>query len=129
MDYFLTLHLMILFPLKALHRYVLFSLALFVVVQTFKFVDFNSPQWVFNYLNDFLTIPIVATFCLHGIWLVKKDQTIRLNLFTIFSLAALFSIYFEFYLPKQSDRYTGDYWDVFCYLLGGLVFYVLQKKK
>lgn len=116
------------FPLKTLHRYFLLSLAIFTVVQTLKFFDFNSPTWVFNYLNDFLTLPIVATFCLHGIWLVKKDQTIRLNRWTILSLVALYSLYFEIYLPQLSHRYTSDYWDILCYLFGGLVFYVLQKK-
>ena len=61
------------------------------------------------------------------IWAIKKDRTIRLNIFTIISLVALFSLYFEFYLPKQSTRYTGDLWDVVCYFLGGMLFYFLQN--
>ncbi|MDC8000006.1 hypothetical protein POV26_03080 [Aequorivita todarodis] len=84
-------------------------------------------NWIFHHLNDFLTIPLVATVCLHGVWLVKKDKSIRLNIFTIFSLVALFSIFFEYYLPQQSHRYTGDIWDVLCYFLGGTAFYLLQK--
>lgn len=71
---------------------------------------------------------MVATLCLHGVWLIKKDKTIRLDIFTILSLVALFSIYFEYYLPKQSYRYTGDIWDVVCYGLGGIIFYLLQKR-
>ncbi len=116
------------FPLKYLHSYVALSLILFLIVQSLKSHSHQSPPWVFHYLNDFLTIPIVATICLHGVWLLKKNNAIRLNLYSILSLVALFSLYFEYYLPKQSDRYTGDIWDVICYFLGGIVFYILQKK-
>lgn len=115
------------FPLKTLHIFVLLSLALFLVVQILKFHAFSKPDWIFHYLNDFITIPMVATICLHVIWAIKKDRTIRLNIFTIISLVALFSLYFEFYLPKQSTRYTGDLWDVVCYFLGGMLFYFLQN--
>lgn len=114
-------------PLKILHVYVLLSLGVFLCVQSLKYFSVVGPNWVFNHLNDFLAIPIVATICLHGVWLIKKDNTIRLNIFTVLSLVALYSIVFEYYLPKQSYRYTGDIWDVVCYSLGGLVFYFLHK--
>ena len=114
-------------PLKLLHLYVLLSLAVFFVVQSLKFFSISGPDWIFHHLNDFLALPIVATLCLHGVWLIKKDKTIRLNAFTILSLVALFSFVFEYYLPKQDYRYTGDVWDVVCYGLGGLIFYILQK--
>lgn len=114
-------------PLKGLHLYVLLSLAVFLYVQSLKYFFGIRSNWIFHHLNDFLTIPLVATVCLHGVWLVKKDKSIRLNIFTIFSLVALFSIFFEYYLPQQSHRYTGDIWDVLCYFLGGTAFYLLQK--
>lgn len=114
-------------PLKMLHFYVLLSMVVFVCVQAWKYFYGIRSNWIFHYLNDFLTIPIVATICLHGVWLLKKDYTIRLNIFTILSLVVLYSIAFEYYLPKQSYRYTGDIWDVVCYFLGGIVFYFLQK--
>lgn len=116
-------------PLKMLHFYVLLSLAVFVCVQAWKYFYGIRSNWIFYHLNDFLTIPIVATICLHGVWLLKKDYTIRLNIFTISSLVVLYSIAFEYYLPQQSYRYTGDIWDVVCYFLGGIVFYFLQKKE
>lgn len=114
-------------PLKILHLYVIFSLVLFLCVQSLKFFSLSGPNWIFYHLNDFLVIPIAATVCLHGVWLIKKDSNIRLNIFTIVSLVALFSFVFEFYLPRQSYRYTGDIWDVICYFLGGIMFYLLQK--
>lgn len=117
------------FPLKLLHGYVLLSFAVFLIVQGLKFFSVAGPNWIFNHLNDYLAIPMIATVCLHGVWWIKKDRTIRLNGFTILSLVALFSIVFEYYLPQQDYRYTGDIWDVVCYGLGGLVFYALQKMK
>lgn len=114
-------------PLKWLHLYVLLSLGVFLYVQGLKYVSGTDNSWVFHHLNDFLTIPIVATLCLWGVWLVKKDFGIRLNIFTILSLVALFSIFFEYYLPQQSHRYTSDIWDVVCYFLGGFIFWSLQK--
>lgn len=115
------------FPLKLLHFYVLLSLVVFLIVQSLKFFSIVGPNWMFHHLNDFLAIPIIATMCLHGVWLIKKDQTLRLNSFTILSLVALFSFVFEYYLPQQDYRYTSDVWDVVCYGLGGIVFYSLQK--
>ena len=114
-------------PLKILHIYVLLSLAVFFWVQSLKHFSIAGPSWVFNHLNDFLAIPIIATICLHGVWLIKKDNYIRLNTFTVLSLVALYAIFFEYYLPKQSYRYTRDMWDVVCYFLGGMVFCFLQK--
>ena len=116
-------------PLKALHWYVLLSLIAFLGVQSLKFFSVTSQNWIFHHLNDFLLIPMVATLSLHAVWFIKKDNSIRLNVFTVFSLVALFSFIFEYYLPKQSYRYTGDIWDVACYFLGGLVFFFLQKKE
>jgi di/tricarboxylate transporter len=116
-------------PLKILHGYVLLSLLAFVTVQFLKFNSFSNPRWIFQHLNDFLTIPIVATICLHVIWAIQKDRTIRLSIITIFSLVVLFSLYFEYYLPRQSHRYTADTWDIFCYFLGGIVFYFFQRIK
>lgn len=114
-------------PLKALHWYVLLSLAVFIGVQSMKIFSINGPNWIFHYLNDFLTIPIISILCLHGVWLIKNDKNIRLNIFTIFSVVTLYSLFFEYYLPQHSYRYTGDIWDVVCYFSGGVVFFFLQR--
>lgn len=114
------------FPLRTLHVYVLISVGVFLLVQSFKFFSVPAPKWIFHYLNDFLVIPIVATLGLHLVWVIKKDITLRINWFTVLSLVVLYSLFFEYYLPKTSPRYTSDIYDVVCYGLGGVVFYVLQ---
>src|SRR5690554_3461051 len=126
---FPAIYMMRKLPLKILHWYILVSLVVFFCVQLLKYFSIAAPKWVFNHLNDFLTIPLVATVGLHGVWLLKKDYSIRLDIFTIFSLVAFYSVFFEYYLPQQSHRYTGDIWDVVCYCLGGVVFYVLQRRE
>lgn len=125
--YLLSIYMIQKLPLKILHLYVLLSWVIFLFVQGYKYLQGIHSNWIFHHLNDFLAIPIVTTICLHGVWLIRKDNTIRLNIFTILSLVALFSVVFEYYLPQQSYRYTGDIWDVISYLLGGAVFYFLQK--
>lgn len=115
------------FPLQGLHIYILISTVIFLVVQAMKYFSVSAPNWVFHYLNDFLVIPMVAFLSLHLVWFLKKDLSIRLEIFTILSLVVLFSIFFEYYLPQQSHRYTGDIWDVACYFMGGAVFFILQK--
>ena len=114
-------------PLKALHIYGFVSLMVFLCVQFLKLCSISAPNWIFNHLNDFLVIPMVAIVGLHGVWFIKKDNSIRLSSFTTLSLVVLFSFVFEYYLPKQSYRYTRDIWDVLCYFSGGAMFYFLQK--
>lgn len=114
-------------PLIWLQAYFVLSLLIFGMVQLLKYFSADAPDWVFFYLNDFITIPLVLTVCLYGIRFLKKDRTIRLGVLSISSMVTLYSIYFEFYLPSISDRYTGDMLDVLCYLAGGIIFYFLQK--
>ena len=127
MDYFDVVYMKL--PLKTLHFYLLLSLIAFISIQVLKYNFFSNPNWIFNYVNDFLTIPLVATVCLYSVWFIRKDVSIRLNWLTILSLVVLYSFVFEFYLPRQSHRYTADIWDIVCYSLGGLVFYLLQKRE
>lgn len=92
-----------------------------------KFNSVTAPNWVFSYVNDFLVVPIVATVALHAVWLLRKDRSIRLNIFSIFTVVLIFSIAFEYYLPKVIEYYVSDLWDVACYAAGGIIFLLLQK--
>lgn len=115
-------------PLKKLHLYVFISLLIFIGYQLLLQFDVSMHRFLTSYLKDFLCIPIIATFGLHVVWFLKKDKSIRLNAFTLISLVLMYSIYFEYFLPKHSNFYVADWMDVICYSLGGLIFYILQKK-
>ncbi|WP_146035384.1 hypothetical protein [Salegentibacter mishustinae] len=70
---------------------------------------------------------MVLSICLYAIQFFKKDKTLRLNLFTVLSVFAMYAIYFELILPPLHWRYTADIIDVFLYLIGSFLFYFLQK--
>lgn len=86
------------------------------------------PEFFRYYLNDLLALPIVLFICLVLTRFLYKDRNIKLGLFSVLSVATLYSVYFEYYLPDRSARYTGDIVDVFLYFFGALVFYIVQPK-
>lgn len=87
------------------------------------------PKFFSSYLNDLLCLPIVLSICLFMIRFFSKDEQIKIPLFSAFSLAAFYSIYFEIYLPDVTERYTSDVVDVLLYFTGALVFWLVQKSE
>jgi len=47
----------------------------------------------------------------------------------VITAVVIFSIIFEIILPTISIRYTSDYLDILCYLLGGIIFTVFENQK
>ena len=108
--------------------YLFFScLLLFLINQGLVLFEVQRPEFMSSYLNDLLVMPIILTVCLFATRFIHSDHSIRLSLFSAFSLAALYSLYFEGYLPGKSARYTADGLDVALYFLGALIFYVFQN--
>lgn len=89
--------------------------------------NFQMPQFFSSYLNDLLCMPVVLGICLFLIRRFNKKKQLKISLFSCLSLAALYSIYFEIYLPKVTQRYTADPVDALLYFIGAIVFYLLQK--
>jgi len=100
---------------------------LFTLLQTLYFFNIPLPDFINFYLANFLCMPIVLSICLFAVQFLKKDKTLRLNLFTVLSAFAMYAIYFEVILPPLHWRYTADIIDVFLYLIGSFLFYFLQK--
>ncbi|SHJ14215.1 hypothetical protein SAMN04487911_11226 [Arenibacter nanhaiticus] len=88
----------------------------------------SLPIWINNYVNDFLCMPIVLFVCQFGIRKIKRNNNIRLSLPIMLSLSLYYAIYFEYFLPKVSLRYTADPIDVLLYFIGALFFYVIEKR-
>ena len=72
-------------------------------------------------------MPVVLGICLFLIRRFNKKKQLKISLFSCLSLAALYSVYFEIYLPKVTQRYTADPVDALLYFIGAIVFYLLQK--
>ena len=108
---------------------ILFGICLTIFLLNLMLLNFSSnlPFFFSSYLNDLLCLPIVLSICLFVIRFFSKDQQVKISLFTAFSLATLYSVYFEFYLPEVTTRYTADGADVFLYFTGALIFWLVQK--
>lgn len=74
-------------------------------------------------------MPIVLGISLFMTRILHRDQNLRLGLFTAFSVAILYALYFELYLPGRNVRYTADPIDVLLYFSGALIFYLAQPKQ
>ena len=72
-------------------------------------------------------MPVVLTICLTLLQLIKKNYQLTIPIFVIASVTLYYIVYFEWYLPKVSPRYTADIIDVFLYTLGAIMFYYMQK--
>lgn len=114
-------------PLPWLHLYALASLLVFLAHSWLVHQGFPLPWWVTGHLNDLLCIPLVGVLALHGAWLRGKDRAWLAGRCHMLAVVAIFSVYFEVYLPAVSPRYTGDPLDVLCYAIGALVFLGLQR--
>lgn len=114
---------------KKITYYFIFSVVIGSSIYAASFFGIDLPNFIQFYINDFLIIPIVLTCCLFLIRKLKRDITFQISLLNILYLSLLYSIIFEYWLPKFHDRYTSDFIDVVLYFLSGMVFYFLQKEK
>lgn len=112
--------------MRLLYTFFFIAILIFLSIQASYYFDIELPPWVRFYVNDFLCMPIVLTICLSVVHWIKHDKSIRLSLFTILSLTAVYALYFEIYLPKIEPRYTADILDVVMYFSGSMLFYFLQ---
>ena len=87
----------------------------------------DLPHFFSSYLNDLLCLPIILSICLFTIRFFSKNKQVKISLFTAFSLAGLYSIYFEIYLPEVTSRYTADPVDALLYFTGAFIFWLVQR--
>lgn len=114
--------------MKLLNWFFLCCVLLATLVYSLILLDVPIPNWVRFYAADFLCMPIVLSICLLLIRKLKQKPNLQLPLFSILSLTAFYSLYFEVYLPPRSPRYTADNIDVFMYFSGAILFYIIQKQ-
>lgn len=85
------------------------------------------PSLINNYLNNLLCMPVVLTLCLVVLQLIKKNYRLTIPIFVIASITVYYIVYFEWFLPKITERYTADPLDAVLYVIGAIAFYVMQK--
>lgn len=112
---------------KGLTYYVCFSFLIGVAIYICEKSEVILPKLVRFYVNDFLIIPIVLFLSLSVIRKLKGNSKLKLSLIHVLYVCVMYSIVFEYWLPKFHPRYTSDIIDVGLYFLGGCVFYIFQK--
>ena len=91
--------------------------------------ELNLPDWIRFYAADLLCMPLVLIVILALLRFLYKNDNFKIPLSAIISLTAYYALFFEWLLPKISQRYTADWLDVLMYAIGAIAFYVPQKKK
>jgi len=81
--------------------------------------------FVNNHLNDLLIVPI-NMFAVQILWRIITSNTAFLNFGMITICVLFYAVFFEWLLPQFNSRYTADWWDVLCYVAGGVLFYLYQ---
>ena len=78
------------------------------------------------FLNDLLFVPFVLSLCVE---LNKYSvfQNLKIGKREIVITVVVASAFFELILPAINHHSTGDILDVVCYMIGGLLFYLLSE--
>ncbi|WP_378174888.1 hypothetical protein [Aquimarina sp. SS2-1] len=102
-----------------------------ITIYTLQQLEIHLPAIIENYVNDFLCMPIILHICQFTVRKLKSDPCITLPFPLIMIVTLGYALYFEWYLPKHTIRYTADWMDVFLYFLGAIFFcgIALDKKR
>jgi hypothetical protein len=79
-----------------------------------------------NYYFDVLA-PVILIPCfayLQKIIIYRKMEKILIN--EIIAYILVLSLLFEFYFPSIVHKGTGDFIDVLCYIIGGIILLILR---
>lgn len=109
--------------------YYIFSLLLGTTIYFGQRYEVPLPRIVRFYMNDFLIVPIILTTSLFILRWSRNDRNYQISIWIVLYLCALYSVIFEYFLPKFHPRYTADSIDVILYFASGLIFYAFQKNK
>lgn len=115
--------------MKRSYIFSLICFGIFLLNLGFQYLQVSLPVFFTSWLNDLLCLPVVLGICSFCINSYSKNKPVRISLFSALSLAVLYSIYFEVYLPKITERYTADIIDVLLYFTGAVLFYFSQEKQ
>jgi hypothetical protein len=112
---------------KLLTYYFCFSILIGSTIYLCNQFEIQLPKFVRFYINDFLIVPIILYVCLFAFQKIQGKKNMLLSLLNILYVCVMYSVVFEYWLPKFHSRYTGDFVDVGLYFLSGFLFYFLQK--
>ncbi|MFN1216528.1 hypothetical protein ACKW6Q_06020 [Chryseobacterium kwangjuense] len=80
-----------------------------------------------NHLTDFITLPMYAylvEYIMNDLLCYRWKPDLK---FIIIS-AVYLSLLFEVVCPILSEKFTGDFWDVLAYFVGGMIYYLAKVR-
>ncbi|QCR24021.1 magnesium citrate secondary transporter [Pontibacter sp. SGAir0037] len=109
------------------HPVFLICLILFCINQVLELAHIYI-EYLFSYLDDLLSMPIVLTIILTAERLYFSDNRFVLPWHYTLAAVVLFSIFFEWLFPLFSQRHTADAWDMAAYAIGAVLFHFSINK-
>lgn len=87
-----------------------------------------SMPFIDSYLDDLLAVPFFSSLIL----IIENPIVYKLyyrkhSLFQLFSIFITITILFELIFPRLGN-YTFDYWDILCYFIGFISYFLAIKK-
>lgn len=87
------------------------------------------PDFVRFHLTDLLFVPAMSLFALIILRYTRRDRSVTIHWLSVMIQVVIVSLYFEWYLPNNSPKghiHVGDSIDCLMYVLGGILFLILQ---
>ena len=90
-------------------------------------IGIQLPLIVRNYYADTVALPIMLSLILMIFRHFKQQPFLVLSGYKVAVGFIYLSVFFEFFLPYFSTKYTKDYFDIIAYGIGAISFYAYQK--
>jgi hypothetical protein len=115
---------------RACLNLLLFAVFALVFVANYILQHFEiSSNFSRNYLDDLLAMPVILYLAqLLMRWIYRRPELVLDNLMLLDGFLMV-SLSFEWILPKYYMHLTADFWDVICYAIGTLAFFILNRTK
>lgn len=88
----------------------------------------GCPEFILNYTTDFLCLPILIPLTISVLNILVPHNKFKLTFSIVTQVALLYSVLFEYILPRYSLAYTADYVDALMYFLGGCFYWLMTMK-
>ena len=104
-------------------------LTVFILYKVAEYFKLIHSWYLHSYFEDVLALPLILGFTLIIMRsLVYRTGRYELTATQIIYTLGIVILLFEFILPKKSNQYIQDYYDILAYLVGTLFFSFVMNK-
>jgi len=102
--------------------------SIYALNRIFLVPTYPEATFLRRHLGDVLALPVYLPLSIYLAWRLKLiSGDFQLNLSQVLLAVLVFGVLFEGLIPMMDAHAFGDIYDVFSYLLGGLVVYFVSK--